>query len=48
MSNLAIKAIAWIGLGVHVLVAILARRSAQWRLLVPAVNFIVAACVVVY
>ena len=48
MSNLAITAIAWVGLGVHVLVAILARRSAQWRLLVPAVNFIIAACVVVY
>jgi hypothetical protein len=48
MSNLAITAIAWVGLAVHVLVAILARRSAQWRLLVPAVNFIVAACVVVY
>ena len=47
MSNLALTAIAWVGLGVHVLVAILARRSPQWRL-VPAVNFIVAACVVVY
>jgi hypothetical protein len=47
-SNLAITAIAWVGLGVHVLVAILARRSALGRLLVPAVNFIVAACVVLY
>lgn len=48
MSNLAITAIAWAGLAVHILVAILARRSAQWRPLVPAVNFIIAACVVVY
>jgi hypothetical protein len=33
-SNLAITAIAWVALGVHVVVSILARRSAQRHYLV--------------
>jgi hypothetical protein len=48
MSNLAITAIAWIGLGLHILVGILALRSAESRYLVPTLNLITAACVVAY
>lgn len=48
MSNLALTTIAWLGLAVHVIVGILALRAAPSRPLVPAVNLIVAACVLAY
>ena len=48
MSNFVVAAIAWVGLAVHVIVGILALRSVGSRQLVPALNLIVAACVIVY
>ena len=48
MSNLVIAAIAWVGLGLHLIVGILALRSAASRQLVPALNLITAACVILY
>ena len=48
MSNVALAVIAWAGIGLHLLVGILALRSAGSRQLVPAVNLMTAACVVAY
>ena len=48
MSDFAIAAIAWIGLALHLIVGILAIRTAGLRPLVPAVNLITAACVLAY
>ena len=48
MSKLAIAALAWCGLGLHLLVGVLALRSAGPRQLVPAVNLLTAACVIAY
>jgi len=47
-SNFALAIVAWTGLGLHLLVGILALRSAGSRQLVPALNLITAACVVAY
>jgi len=48
MSNFVITVLAWVGLGLHLLVGILALRSAGSRQLVPVLNLIIAACVVAY
>lgn len=48
MSNFSITAIAWIGLALHVVAGILAIRTSQARTLVPALNLVVAACVIAY
>lgn len=48
MSNGLVAALAWVGLGLHLLVGILVLRSAGPRQLVPALNLITAACVVAY
>ena len=48
MSNAVITAVAWIGLGLHLIVGILVLRSAAPRQLVPALNLATAACVVAY
>src|ERR1041385_780539 len=48
MSNFALATIAWVGLALHVIVGILAIRTAGPRPLVPAVNLIIAACVLAY
>ena len=48
MSNFALAVIAWAGLGLHLLVGILALRSTGSRQLVPALNLITAACVLAY
>jgi len=39
---------AWVGLGLHLLVGIVSLRSAGPRQLVPAVNLLIAACVILY
>jgi len=48
VSNFAIAAIAWIGLALHLIVGILAIRTAGLRPRVPAVNLITAACVLAH
>jgi hypothetical protein len=48
MSNFAITSVAWLGLALHLVVGILTMRTAGLRLLVPAVNLIIAACVLAY
>ena len=48
MSNLAITAIARVGLVLHLIVWIVAIRIAGPRPLVPAVNLVTAACVLAY
>jgi len=48
MSNLALTALAWIGLTLHLIIGILAIRTTGARPLVPALNLITAACVLAY
>lgn len=48
MSNFAVAAMAWTGLGLHLIVGIVAIRTAGSRALVPALNFIIAASVLAY
>jgi len=48
MSNFAIAVIAWVGLALHLVVGIMAIRTAGARPLVSAVNLITAASVLAY
>ena len=48
MTNVMFATIAWIALGVHLVVGVAAFRSGGWRPWLPLLNLTTAACVVAY
>jgi hypothetical protein len=48
MTDLLIATLAWIALGVHLVVGIATVRSAGWRPWLPLLNLTIAVCVLAY